>query len=392
VFPKIEVPLLKSKIKAIVKERYPRLSKLMLKFKHILEKITTARPISRFRKVASGISVCYLTNNFPQRPPARGEYASGGGVKMLYLAEAFPHSFPSANILYTVSSVGHPETVQIVARAKQKHLKIIVNQNGVAYPAWHGPGWENTNHRLSATLEQADYIVYQSRFCQVGAERFLFPPNVPREILYNPVDVKLFAPIAYSLKPKNLTLLLGGNQNERYRLELAIRTLKVVTRANPDARLVVTGHLWKPEEDAINWTRNLLKEMDLLEKVTFTGNYTQEQAPPIFSQAQILLHTQYNDASPTLVLEAMASGLPVVYIDSGGVPELVAEAGIGVPVEHSWDQVNLPEPDVMGNAVVRIMSGYRDFSNLARARAVNLFSLEVFLEKHRQIFEKVLSS
>ena len=311
---------------------------------------------------------------------------------MLYLAEAFPHSFPTANILYTISSVGHMQTPEIVARAKQKQLKIIVNQNGVAYPAWHGAGWEATNQWLNATLEQADYIIYQSRFCQIGAEKFLSPPRVPCEVLYNPVDTKLFTPTAFSLKPKNLTLLLGGNQNQQYRLELALQVLKVVLRENPDARLIVTGSLWKPAEEALRWIRKFLQENNLTEKVTFTSKYSQKQAPAIFSQAHILLHTQYHDASPTLILEALASGMPVAYIDSGGVPELVAEAGRGVAVEQNWETINLPAPEEMGKAIFQIMSRYNEYSFAARERAVSQFSLETFIVKHRRIFEKVLEA
>lgn len=379
-----------SKVKAFIKKSFPGLSRIIINIKQLVGKVIAVQSFPKFRRASSGISVFYLTDNYPQRPPTRKEYAHGGKVKMVYLAEVFPHSFPSANILYAVSSVGHPLSAQIVAMAKQKKLKIIVNQNGVAYPAWHGSGWENTNQLLRATIEQADHIVYQSRFCQVSAERFLSPPNVPSEVIYNPVDTRLFRPIAFSMKPRNLTLLLGGNQNERYRLALALQTLKVILQNNPDAKLIVTGHLWNPEAEAISWTRSFLQEHDLVDKVTFTGAYSQKQAPMLFNQAHILLHTQYNDASPTLVLEAMASGLPVVYLGSGGTPELVDKAGIGVFVEPSWEQINLPDSDEMGKAVLQIMSSYEEFSANARERAINQFSLETFIEKHRRIFEKVL--
>ncbi len=383
---------MKNQIKGFLQQKYPGLLKIIFKPKQLLDKIRESRRIPPIRKASAGISVCYLTANYPKQPPTRQEYASGGTVKMMYLAEAFPHSFPSANIFYAVSSVGQPLRTQIVAKAKEKGLKIIVNQNGVAYPAWHGSGWEITNQWLNATLKQADYIVYQSRFCQVGAEQFLAPPKVPWEVLHNPVDIALFTPTALSLKPKNLTLLLGGNQNQRYRLELALRIFKIVLQENPDARLIVTGGLWEPEDEALSWTKNFLQEHNLTEKVTFTGKYSQKRAPAIFSQAHILLHTQYNDASPTLVLEALASGLPVVYIDSGGVPELVADAGIGIPVEPSWEQINLPDPQDMAEAVLQIMSSYHVFSSAARAHAVSQFSLERFILKHRQIFEKALEA
>ena len=61
-------------------------------------------------------------------------------------------------------------------------------------------------------------------------------------------------------------------------------------------------------------------------------------------RADLLLHTKYNDPCPTVVLEAMASGLPVVYSASGGVPELVGEeAGVGIPAPFDWEHDHPPK-------------------------------------------------
>ncbi len=310
---------------------------------------------------------------------------------MVYLAETFPHSSPLANILYTVSSVGNPRKPELVASAKKKNLKLIVNQNGVAYPAWHGSGWEAANRKQKAVLDLADFIIYQSEFCRRSAQEFLSPPEIPFEVVYNPVDTQHFCPAA--TRPNGpLTLLLGGNQYERYRLVLALQTLKTLLSDYPAARLIVTGRLWQPEEEAQRWTADLLQSLNLTEQVIFTGPYTQAQAPQIYRQAHLLLHTKYNDPSPTLVPEALACGLPVVYLDCGGVPELVGEAGIGVAVVQSWQKIHLPEPEELAAAVLQVMAHHTEFSDQARARAVAHFDLPKFIQKHQTIFETVLTS
>ncbi|MDO8753533.1 MAG: glycosyltransferase family 4 protein [Anaerolineales bacterium] len=368
----------------------PALFRLIISLRDFIFKTITVLYMFRIKRAASGVSVLYLTLNFPKRPPTRSEYSHGGTVKMAYLAEAFPHSFPSANLLYAVSSVGNSMSSAILARAKQKGLKIIVNQNGVAFPAWDGANFENTNQSLKNVLDHADYIIYQSQFCELGAERYLTPPDVPHEIIYNPVDTRLFTPDACSEKPDHLTLLLGGNQYEKYRLELALKTLKSLHRQVPDAKLIVTGELWLPHDESAAWTGKALQEMELKDYVTFTGSYTQAEAPLIFSKAHVLLHTKYADSSPGLVLEALACGLPVVYVGNGGVPELVGEAGMGVPVEHDWNHINLPSPQAMADAVMQVHSRRDEYSQKARQRAVELFSLETFVARHKEMFEKVL--
>ena len=110
----------------------------------------------------------------------------------------------------------------------------------------------------------------------------------------------------------------------------------------------------------------------------------------LYSQAHLLLHTQYADSSPGLVLEALALGLPVVYLGNGGVPELVGDAGVGVYVEHNWDKINLPVPRAIANAVIQVYAHRNEYSQKARQQAVDKFSLEHFVSKHAEIFSKVL--
>lgn len=344
------------------------------------------------KKHSSNAAVFYLTTKFPKRPYTRNEHVHGGSVKLTYLAEAIPHQFPSANLLYAVSSVGHTLQEKILAHAQRKGLKIIYNQNGVAFPAWDGANYKVTNLVLEALIGYADFIVYQSQFCKDSAERYISPPDVPNEIIYNPVDTQLFLPDAYSTQPDTLTILLGGNQYEQYRLELALKTLKAIHRDVPNAQLIVTGKLWTPYYEAEAWTKKVLREMNLVDYVTFTGTYTQSEAPALYSRAHLLLHTKYADPSPGLVLEALALGTPVVHLNNGGVPELVGDAGIGVHVEHDWERTNLPDPQTLADAIIQVYSRRAEYSQKARQRAVEKFSLEKFLARHKEIFEKLLDS
>jgi glycosyltransferase involved in cell wall biosynthesis len=139
----------------------------------------------------------------------------------------------------------------------------------------------------------------------------------------------------------------------------------------------------------MNQAKRAIQELGLENLVEFTGPYSQDTAPEIFRRADILIHTKYNDPSPNLITEALASGLPIVYSSSGGVPELVGQnAGIGIQVEQSWEKTSHPDPELMAKAICKVWENRDEFSDAARQRAVENFSLELFVQSHRELFTR----
>jgi glycosyltransferase involved in cell wall biosynthesis len=125
--------------------------------------------------------------------------------------------------------------------------------------------------------------------------------------------------------------------------------------------------------------------------VHLVGGYDQRDAPAVFRRAHLLLHTKVQDPCPTLVVEAMACGLPVVHPASGGTTELVGDVGgIGVPHPVSWEHDEPPAPEALADAVVRVLDDLPRYSAAARERAVERFSLEPWLDRHAEIFERLV--
>ena len=321
--------------------------------------------------------------------PGPREQAHGGMVKFQRMQRRYPHRPTGFNVLYLGSSSLPPDWRQQLWLARRKGAKIVWNQDGVGYPGWHGPGWEAVNEPLAHALRLADHVFYQSAFCKVGGDRFLGPPRAGWEILHNAVDTHSFVPGPPERRP--LTLLLGGNQYQRYRLESALRAHALVVCERPDARLIVTGRLsWAGDGSERDDTTRLLAELGLGDRVELAGTYTQEEAPALLRRADILLHTKYNDPCPGIVLEAMACGLPIVYSSSGGVPELVGEAGRGVPAPLDWEHDHPPAPEDLARAVLDVAERLPELRAAARARAVEHFDLAPWLERHRIVFEELV--
>jgi len=325
--------------------------------------------------------------------PNFSEPAKGGIVKFQRMQNDFPNSPRRFNILYMVSSWSPKDWRELLWLARQKKAKFVWNQNGVAYPAWCAAKWKKVNTPMAKLLHEADYVFYQSRFCKLSANRFLGERTEQYEILYNAVDTTIFTPAESDPDPQHLVLLLGGNQYSYYRIESAIRTLAVLTKQRFDVRLLITGKLsWIPDEaEAFRIVQQLLADLGISDKVQFLGFYKQQEAPSVLQKAHILLHTKYNDPCPGLVVEAMACGLPVVYSDSGGMPELVGKsAGIGVPAELSWEHMIPSDPEALAKAVLQVAERRKEFAETARQRAVEKFDLRPWLQRHREVFAELL--
>jgi glycosyltransferase involved in cell wall biosynthesis len=96
-----------------------------------------------------------------------------------------------------------------------------------------------------------------------------------------------------------------------------------------------------------------------------------------------------NDPCPSLVIEAMASGLPVVHPRSGGVPELVGDdGGIGVPHPDGFDRDDPPSPEALADAVTRVLADLPAYRSAARSRAVERFALKQWLDRHAELFTR----
>lgn len=343
------------------------------------------------------IRVCYGRD----RLPPLDQPSQGGMVKIQRMQEAFPNAPRQFNILYLVSS-GMPEDwAQTLWLARRKGARIVWNQNGVGYPGWRGAEWRAHNAPMARALEAADYILYQSRFCKLSADQFLGEPRAPWEIAYNPVDTRVFTPALSDPDPLHPVLLLGGTQYQYYRLEVALRTMSALVKQGVDARLLVTGALsWTADEREARATAGRrVTELGLDGRITFLGPYAQQEAPDILRRAHVLLHTKYNDPCPGLVLEAMACGLPIVYSASGGVPELVGPegedeeaAGIGVPAPLRWDEDVPPDPEALAAATLRVLQRRTEFAAAARRRAVEQFDLQPWLDRHRAVFQQLLTA
>ena len=322
-------------------------------------------------------------------PRESGALIHGGRVKLTHLDHAFPENPTGCNVLYLVSSAIPPHAMDLVEFAQSRGVKFVWNQNGVGFPAWAGAEAEDFNAPMRELLLRADFVVYQSAFCRDSADRFLAPVRSAHEVLLNPVDLAAFRPGDTAHDFETWRLLASGTHMEAERVTRAIETLAELRCRGHRAELTIAGQFrWPGAERQV---REAVERAGAAECVRLRPAYTQAEAVEMLHRSHLLLHLKYADPCPTVVIEALACGVPVIASRSGGLPELLGDdGGVLLDVPQGWDTRHYPEAAGVADAVEKVMTDWRQSSALARARAERLFGHEAWVRRHGEIFRELL--
>jgi glycosyltransferase involved in cell wall biosynthesis len=121
------------------------------------------------------------------------------------------------------------------------------------------------------------------------------------------------------------------------------------------------------------------------QQVRFLGVLNGEDKWAAYARADVLCHPTYYDTVPVVVLEAMASGLPVVSTNHSGVPSLVDDGHTGLLVN--------PRDDSALAEALRLVAidGHLRLSmgTAGRARFEREFTLAIHIERIRRVFLEV---
>ena len=318
---------------------------------------------------------------------ARKGNMGGPLVKVSRLQEFFPQTHTKIDLLYCLSNTPYL-TERTLLSIKQKNIPIILNQNGVYFAGWYGQGWEKQNKKLIPAYKISDYVFWQSEFCKDSAEEFLGKRSGPGEVLYNAVDLTRFKPTA-QIGKRNFTFLVSGKFTKAhfYRIEAAVRSFYFLQKKDKDTNLIIAG---LADKEIYKLVLALVNELKINKKIRIIGKYSQANAPAIYNLSDAYVMLKYMDASPNVVAEAMACGLPVIYSATGGVKELVGnDAGIGLGMKQDWSISPVaPNLEKVTEAMRDILSQHEKYSLAARSRAIKLFDLEKWINKHKEVFNR----
>ncbi|HEY5706490.1 MAG TPA: glycosyltransferase family 4 protein [Terrimicrobiaceae bacterium] len=313
----------------------------------------------------------------------------GGAVKLIHLRDACVWNERTFNLLYLVSSALPAFAEDLLDRCERLGIALVWNQNGVAYPGWAGKEANRYNDPMRRLRAKSKYVIYQSAFCRDSAELFLGHADAASEVIYNPVDLKKFRPAEDPLPAIPLRLLTLGTHGYPERVFSAVRCARVLIDAGISCSLTIAGRLGWAGGSAD--TRREIARVGLERAVTVLSSFTQDEAAELYRRHHILLHPKYLDPCPTVVIEALSCGLPVIGSASGGLPEMVAPScGALIPAPLSWEKLMTPTGEELATAVESLLPRLKEAAIAARAHAEANFDGTKWVERHATIFRSVL--
>lgn len=223
-----------------------------------------------------------------------------------------------------------PTGVRVMDACQRAAIPLIVHFHG--YDAAHDGTLREHGESYRRMFAAAAAIVAVSRAMR---ER-LIALGAPRErVQHNPygVDLRHVHPAAPASAPP--TFLAVGRLIEKKAPQLTIRAFAQVHCQRPEARLRIIG-----DGGLMPACRQLVEELRLEGEVTFLGAQPHDvvlremAAARAFVQHSVVSPNGDSEGTPVSILEAGASGLPVVSTRHAGIPDVVIEGQTGLLVEE----------------------------------------------------------
>lgn len=284
----------------------------------------------------SGVRVQLVQNNPPYRPAWIGSVRGLRAMFRLvpYLL-ALWRALRGADVAHVMANSGwawHLFAAPAIWLARLRGVPVLVNYRGGEAESF----LQRQARWVRPTLSRARVLAVPSGFLQSVFARY----GVAAEVVPNIVDLARFVPAARRTLAQHI--VVTRNLEHIYDIPTALRAFAKVRNRFPAARLTVAGS--GRELDSL---RRLAQELGVSEAVRFTGRLDNDRIAELYREADLMINPSTVDNMPISLLEAMASGVPVVSTNVGGVPYLV---------EHERTALLVPagDPDAMAAAAVRI--------------------------------------
>jgi glycosyltransferase involved in cell wall biosynthesis len=230
--------------------------------------------------------------------------------------------------------------------------------------------------------DKCDVIVVPAK----SAAKYLDVKNKRVEVVSNGIDLSRYGPAGrqefrdrFGLGDSPV-ILHGGRLSFEKRIDFVIKAMPLVLKAIPDAKLLIVGR--GPARKSLDV---LVETLGLKNSIVFAGYVSDADFPRAFAAADVLALNSPVETQSLIVLEAFATGVPVVGADAGAIPDAVSHGENGFLFKTD-------DTEAMAGYLIRVLSDkdLREKLGECALRAASGHSLEKSAEKLLAVYKSVL--
>lgn len=207
-----------------------------------------------------------------------------------------------------------------------------------------------------------------------------FRPRDTIEVIPNGVDLARFSvtPLADKGDAEPFKILCVARLVERKGIHHLIQAVRLIAQTRRNFRVILVGRGDKERE-----FKALTEQLGLAQWVEFRGDVLHYDVPAVYNEADLFILPSLNEGMSNAVLEAMASGLPVVTTYTGGTAEMLRGNGIVIPKQS---------PDAIAKAILEIWDDYPLRRAMgARSRAIaETLTWERVADNYIDLYERTM--
>ena len=304
--------------------------------------------------------------NTPRMAPRR---AISGALAAAHLWADLKRSKPSVLHAYL------PEACAVAAAAVPKGIPLIVSKRSLRASLYRLP-WVPYMERFSN--RRAARIVVNSKAVALDVEAKEGAPSEKIRLVYNGVDVERFCP-SPGRRAGPLRVGMLANFIPYKGQCLAIEAFARVA-SSCESELVLWGR-GGPYSEAC---RRRARDLGVSERVRFPGQA--EDPAGALRDLDVLVSASTEEGFSNSILEAMATGLPVVATAVGGTPEQLEGGRTGLVVPPG-------DPDALAEGMRRLLTDAalrRRLGESARGEVSRRFSMAAMIAGTERIYDELL--
>ncbi len=241
-------------------------------------------------------------------------------------------------------------------------------------------------------LHRARRIIAVSHFTKWELTNYYKITPSKIRVIHNGVDIKKFQPAVdkrrvkkeLGFNPDDLAIVSVGRLYARKGLFTLIESMPTVIRHFPTAKFIISG---KGQSDEMHKLIAHAEKLGVRNNIIFTGYYPDKKLPLLYQAADIFAFSTFYEHHPFAVLEALATGLPVVTTTVGGISETIESGKNGFLVEP-FDSKAFSEKILY---LIEHPAFAAEMGTLARKTIVEKYDWRIVVKDAMKVYDEALS-